>query len=170
MQEQTSQDSMRFLTLTLGKEHFAIGIDSVREILDYTDVTRIPQAPPYMRGVVNVRGAAVPVMDLAQKLALGEVGRTIHTRIVIMEVMRNEETAVVGVLADSVKEVLEIPMASIAPPPHLGSQAGAACLRGIANHEGRFILLLDLSQVFATDEIQDLSAMLGGNDVETPAA
>ena len=170
MQEQTAHLSGRFLTLTLGRELFALGIDSVREILDYTDITRIPQAPPFMRGVVNVRGAAVPVMDLAQKLGLGQVTRTINTRIVIMEVTREGDVAMVGLLADSVKEVLEIDPDSIAPPPAMGESVDAACLRGIANHEGRFILMLDGNRIFDSDAMYDLGSMLGTAGETVPVA
>ena len=170
MQEQAAHLSGRFLSLTLGRELFALGIDSVREILDYTEVTRIPQAPPYMRGVVNVRGAAVPVMDLAQKLGLGQVTQTINTRIVIMEVVRDGAVSMVGLLADSVKEVLEIDPAAIAPPPAMSDSADAACLRGIANHEGRFILMLDGNRIFATDATYDLGSMLETAGVDAPAA
>jgi len=170
MQEQSAHLAGRFLTLTLGRELFALGIDSVREILDYTEVTRIPQAPPFMRGVVNVRGAAVPVMDLAQKLGLGQVAQTINTRIVIMEVAREGEVSMVGVLADSVKEVLEIDPATIAPPPAMGDSAEGACLRGIASHEGRFILMLDGNRIFATDAMYDLGSMLGTAAEAAPVA
>ena len=160
MQESIANDSSRYLTLTLGSDSFAISIDVVREILDYTDITRIPQTPPFMRGVVNVRGAAVPVVDLAHKLGLGEVKRTISTRIVIIEVTHDGVPSVMGALADSVREVLELDDSNIAPPPRLGTQDKADCLRGIGNHEGRFILVLDVDRVFATDELLDMAALL----------
>ena len=160
MQDSDANDSRRYLTLTLGKESFAISIDVVREILDYTDITRIPQAPPFMRGVVNVRGAAVPVVDLAHKLGLGEVKRTIHTRIVIMEVIRDVVPSVMGALADSVREVLELNAGDIAPPPLMGAQGKVDYLRGIGNHDGRFILVLDVNQIFATDELIDMAGLL----------
>jgi purine-binding chemotaxis protein CheW len=160
MQESVAHDSRRYLTLTLGSESFAIGINAVREILDYTEITRIPQAPPSMRGVVNVRGAAVPVVDLAQKLGLGEVQRTINTRIVIMEVTRDGVPTVMGALADSVREVLELDSDGIAPPPRMGAKDSADCLRGIGNHDGRFILVLDVDRVFATDDLIDMAGLL----------
>lgn len=158
--ETVANSSRRYLTLTLGNESFAISIDAVREILDYTDITRIPQASPFMRGVVNVRGAAVPVVDLAHKLGLGEVQRTINTRIVILEVLRDGVPSVMGALADSVREVLELDSGSIAPPPRMGAQEKADCLRGIGNYDGRFILVLDLDRVFATDELLDMTDVL----------
>jgi len=169
MSDTAKNDSRRYLTLTLGKESFAISIDVVREILDYTEITRIPQSPPFMRGVVNVRGAAVPVVDLAHKLGLGEVKRTINTRIVIMEVTRDGVLSVMGALADSVREVLELDPGDISPPPHLGAQGKAGYLRGIGNHEGRFILVLDVDQIFATDELIDMAGLLTASpDVGAP--
>jgi len=162
MVEAGSQQSRRFLTLTLGGELFAIDIFAVREILDYTEITRIPQTPASMRGVVNVRGNAVPVVDLGVKLGLGEVARTINTRIVIMEVNHEGQVSLMGALADSVKEVLELDAEVMAPPPSLDAAAEAGCLRGIASHGGRFILHLDVDRIFSTDELHDLSGLLAG--------
>ncbi len=162
MAEAGAKHSQRFLTLTLGGEFFALDIFAVREILDYSEITRIPQTPVSMRGVVNVRGNAVPVVDLGLKLGLGEVKRTIHTRIVIVEVRHDGETSLMGALADSVKEVLELDAASMAPPPSLGASVDAGCLRGISSHDGRFILHLDVDRIFSTDELHDLSGLLTG--------
>lgn len=166
MQGSLATGSTRYLTLTVGSGSFAINIAVVREILDWTEITRIPQAPAFMRGVVNVRGAAVPVVDLARKLGLGEVQRTIHTRIVILEVTRNGTRTMVGALADSVREVLELEAASIVPTPRMRAQGQADCLHGIGNHDGRFILVLDVDRVFATDDLLDMAGMLS----ETPLA
>lgn len=149
--------SQRFLTMTLGNELFAIDIFSVREILDYTDITRIPQTPEFMRGVVNVRGNAVPVIDLKMKFGLGQVERTLNTRIVIVEIKREDAVSVMGALADSVKEVLELETDRIDPPPRMGSAVRADFIRGIGKHGDRFILVLDVDKVFANEEIQDLS-------------
>jgi purine-binding chemotaxis protein CheW len=153
-------ESQRFLTMTLGQEIFAIDIFSVREILDYTDITRIPQTPDFMRGVVNVRGSAVPVVDLKMKFGLGHVERTLNTRIVIVEIRREDGVSVMGALADSVKEVLELETERIDPPPRMGAAVRADFIRGIGKHGDRFILILDVDKVFSTDEIQDLSQLL----------
>ena len=166
MQESTANISKRYLTLTLGGESFAININVVREILDYTSITRIPQAPAYMLGVVNVRGAAVPVVDLAQRLGLGDVQRTINTRVVIIEVAHDGATTVMGALADSVREVLELDDASIAPPPQMGATGGVECLRGVGNHEGRFILILNIDKVFGTDDIFDMASLVESASAE----
>lgn len=153
--------SQRFLTMTLGNEIFAIDIFSVREILDYTDITRIPQTPEFMRGVVNVRGSAVPVVDLKMKFGLGQVEQTLNTRIVIVEIRREDTVSVMGALADSVKEVLELETDRIDPPPRMGAAVRADFIRGIGRHGDRFILILDVDKVFSTEEILDLSHMLG---------
>jgi purine-binding chemotaxis protein CheW len=165
-----SQQSRRFLTLTLGGEFFAIEIHIVREILDYTNITRIPQTPTYMRGVVNVRGSAVPVIDLGLKLGLGEVAQTINTRIVIVEIRHEDNVSLMGALADSVKEVLEIETSAIAPPPSMGAAVDIPCILGIGRHEGRFILLLDVNQVFGTGEVLDITAALADRETAFPGA
>lgn len=160
MNEEQRGGTERFLTLNLDKEHFALDIYSVREILDMTEITRIPQTPNYMRGVVNVRGSAVPVVDLKMKFGLGHVERTLNTRIVIVEIRREDAVSVMGALADSVKEVLELETERIDPPPRMGAAVRADFIRGIGKHGDRFILILDVDKVFSTDEIQDLSQLL----------
>jgi purine-binding chemotaxis protein CheW len=161
--------SQRFLTMTLGDELFAIDIFSVREILDYTDITRIPQTPEFMRGVVNVRGSAVPVIDLRMKFGLGRVERTLNTRIVIVEIKKDDTFSVMGALADSVKEVLELETDRIDPPPRMGAAVRADFIRGIGKHGERFLLVLDVDKVFSNEEIQDLSQLANeGQQGEAP--
>lgn len=157
----TQTGSQRFLTMTLGNEIFAIDIFSVREILDYTDITRIPQTPEFMRGVVNVRGNAVPVVDLKMKFGLGRVEQTLNTRIVIVEIKRDDTVSIMGALADSVKEVLELETDRIDPPPRMGAAVRTDFIRGIGKHGDRFILILEVEKVFSSEEIQDISQVLG---------
>lgn len=173
MGNDSGHGASRFLTLTLGGGLFAIDIYSVREILDLADITRIPETPAYMRGVVNVRGSAVPVIDLRMKFGMGEVERSLNTRIVILEVGREDGGHVMGVLADSVKEVLEIDAERIDPPPRMGAIVRADFIRGIAKHGERFLLILDVDRVLSTDEIVDVSRIMeevpGAADVATGA-
>ncbi len=150
----------RFLTFTLGEIFFALNIHSVREILDLPEITRIPGAPDYMRGVVNVRGTAVPVMDLRMKFGLGQVEKTVNTRVVIVEIAKNDSTSVVGALADSVKEVLELEPEAIDPPPSMGAAVRTDFVRGIGKHGGRFLLILDVDKIFASEDIQDVSRIV----------
>jgi len=159
MSEQLRVGTQRFLTLSLDKEHFALDIYSVREILDMTEITRIPQTPEYMRGVVNVRGSAVPVVDLRLKFGMTAAERTLNTRIVILEIARGEKSAAIGAIADSVREVLEIDAEKIDPPPRMGTGVKADFIRGIARHDDRFLLVLDVEKVFTSDEILTLDGL-----------
>lgn len=156
MEENAAAASRRYLTLTLGQGScFAIDIFAVREILDFTDITRVPHMPPAMRGVVDVRGEAVPVMDLGQRLGLGPVEQTINTRIVIMEHTTDGTIRLIGGLAESVKDVLELDDASIVEPPSMGLSVDAACVQGISRHGDRFLIVLDTQQLFSLDEARE---------------
>ena len=154
--------SNRFLTFTLGREMFALDISTVREILDMTDITGIPQTPPAVRGVVNVRGAAVPVIDLRLRFGMEEAERTVNTRIIIVEIPSSEGMAVLGAIADSVKEVLEMEPEAIAPPPSMGASVKTDFLRGIGKAGGKFVLVLDIAKVLGSDEVLALGE-LGGS-------
>jgi len=147
------------LSLMLDKEMFALDISSVREIQDYTDITRIPQMPPYMRGVVNLRGKAIPVLDLRMKFGLGETEKTIYSRIIILEVPIEGERCEVGILADAVREVFEIDRALLMPPPRVGHAVDTRLLRGIARYGERFIMLLDIERLFSEDDLGMLKDM-----------
>ncbi len=162
MDEKKTTGVRRFLTLTLGETGcFAIDIFVVREILDYRDITPLPRMPAHMRGVVDVRGQAVPVVDLGVKLGFGPVRQTINTRIVIVEQADADGgKRLVGALTEAVKEVLELDAGGIAPPPSMGLATDGACIQGISRHNGRFVVLLDTAQVFSTDEVQSLAGLV----------
>ncbi|MBF0609906.1 MAG: chemotaxis protein CheW [Magnetococcales bacterium] len=150
----------RILTFTLDRELYAVNIAAVREILDMTDITRIPQAMEFMRGVVNLRGNAVPVMDLRQRFALPATEATVNTRIIIMEHRDDKEITLMGALADSVKEVLELDPSQIDPPPRMGSRVNSEYIRGIGKHENQFIILLDAHKVFSFEEVAAANALV----------
>ena len=147
----------RYLTLTLGDELFALSIHCVREILDMTDITRIPQTPDYMRGVVNVRGGAVPVIDLRLKFGMEKGERTLNTRIVIVEIDRGDTKTAIGAVADSVKDVLDIDDDAIDPPPRMGTSITSDYLTGVGRWGERFVLILDTNKLFSTVELSDLN-------------
>lgn len=161
----------RLLALTLGDERFALDIGVVREVLDFGELTRIPRMPRYVRGVVNLRGAAVPVVDLRTRLGVGTVERTVHSRIVIVEVPVPAEAGggitLVGALADAVREVIEIDAAAVESPPRMGTSVPADVLDGIFRHEGRHVLLLDADRLF--DEDAPAPAQQGQADTHIPA-
>jgi purine-binding chemotaxis protein CheW len=139
-----------FITFKLGDELFAIDVVRVREVLDLSEITRVPTAPSYMRGVVNVRGSAVPVVDLRLKFGLDPAPDTVNTRIVVLELELDGEPAVVGGLADSVHEVLELDRGEIREPPRIAMRWRADMIEGLAKKADQFIIVLDIARVFAT--------------------
>ncbi len=142
----------QYLTFTLGGEAFAIGILAIKEIIEYRPPTAVPMAPPAVCGVINLRGAVVPVMD--PRVRFGQTPSSVGKRtcIVIVEVAQHEERQVVGVLVDAVNEVLEIPAADIEPPPSFGARIRVDFIAGIGKVRGNFVVLLDADRVLAGDE------------------
>ena len=148
----------QFLSFMLGQDMFAIGILAVREILEYAGVTPVPQMPPSISGVINLRGTAVPVMDLALRLERqpSPIGK--RTCIIVVEVDGEDGPFVIGILVDAVNAVLDIPAAEIEPAPSFGAQVRAELLQGIGKVDGRFVLLLNVRHVVAEQEIAGLTA------------
>lgn|SRR5512147_1692711 len=142
----------QFLSFTLDGVDYAVGILQVREILQYEPVTRVPSVPRSVRGVINLRGAVVPVVDLSVKFGLPETPISARTCILIVEARLDGESAVLGILADSVSEVLELGDADVEPPPAFGTRVRVDYLAGMGKVDGRFVLLLDLDRVLSADE------------------
>ncbi|MBN2645856.1 MAG: chemotaxis protein CheW [Desulfuromonadaceae bacterium] len=154
MESKTTEASNQYLTFTLEDEVFALEIGKVREVLDYTEVTRIPQVPSYMCGVINLRGSVVPVIDMRRKFALPEKEKTVNTCIIIAEVTLSGDQVVLGALVDSVREVLELDTGDIENPPRLGVGLNTDFLHGMGKHDEKFIMLLNIDRVFSSDEIE----------------
>ncbi|PTY06145.1 chemotaxis protein CheW [Opitutaceae bacterium EW11] len=150
--------SAQYITFQLGNELFAIDVAQVREILELSQVTRVPTAPDYMRGVVNVRGRAIPVVDLRKKFGLPPVADTLTSRVVVMELELDGESTVVGGLADSVHEVIELDPAQINPPPRLAARWRTDLVRGMGRRSDQFIIILDMSAVFSSEEVALMNA------------
>lgn len=149
MNSQTSSTPpAQFLSFMLGRETFAMAILSVREILEYAGVTPVPQMPPSVSGVINLRGTAVPVLDLARRLEREPSAISKRTCIIVVEVDTADGPFVIGILVDAVNAVLDIPAADIEPAPRLGA-VKAELLQGIGKVQGRFVLLLDVQQLVA---------------------
>ncbi len=144
-------EAAHYITFKLGDEFFAIPVVQVREVLDLTEITKVPTAPEYMRGVVNVRGSAIPVVDLRLKFGLPPVADSVNSRIVVLEMQIDGETTVVGGIADSVHNVIELEPGEINEPPRLGMRWRSDLIRGMARQDEHFIILLDIEQVFASD-------------------
>lgn len=146
--------SSQFLTFTLDKEQFAVEITKVREVLEFSTVTKVPRTPDFMRGVINLRGSVVPVIDLRLKLGLSRTEATIDTCVIIIEVETAEERLVLGALADSVQEVIELDPKFIQPPPRMGTRVNIGFIRGIAKRDEQFIMLLDINRVLTDEELR----------------
>lgn len=140
-----------YITFKLGDELFAIDVKQVREVLDLTLITRVPTAPPYMRGVVNVRGTAIPVVDLRVKFGLPPIADSVNTRILVLELNIDGESAVVGGLADSVHDVFEIEASEIGEPPRIAMRWRSELIAGMAKRGDHFVIILDIDRVFASE-------------------
>jgi len=143
----------QFLSFMLGQDMFAIGILAVREILEYAGVTPVPQMPACISGVINLRGTAVPVLDLACRLEREPVAVSKRTCIIVVEVDGDNGAFVIGILVDAVNAVLDIPPSEVEPAPSLGAQVRAEMLQGIGKVNGRFVLLLDVRRVASVGDL-----------------
>lgn len=141
----------QYITFKLGDELFAINVAHVREVLELPCITRVPTAPDYMRGVVNVRGKAIPVVDLRLKFGLPSARDSVHSRIIVLEVELDGETTVVGGIADSVHEVIELEPSQINPPPRIAMRWRTELIQGMGKRGDQFIIILDIQQVFHSD-------------------
>ena len=146
MNTQTRQ----YMTFKLGEELFAIDVAQVREVLELSRITKVPAAPDYMRGVVNVRGQATPVVDLRLRFGLPPGSDTVNTRIIVMELEVEGEVAVLGGIADSVHEVIELEAGAITPPPQIAMRWRADFIQGMGRRGEDFIILLDVNAVFSS--------------------
>lgn len=151
-------ETAQYITFKLGDELFAVNVTQVREVLELSQITRVPTAPPYMRGVVNVRGKAIPVADLRLKFGLPPVADTVNSRIVVMELEVDGEQTVIGGIADSVHEVIELEPGQINPPPRLAMRWRTELIQGMGRRGEEFIIILNINQVFASDG----PALVGG--------
>ncbi|MBF0370662.1 MAG: chemotaxis protein CheW [Magnetococcales bacterium] len=148
-------ETSQFLTFKLAEEVFGVDISQVKEVLEYTPMTKMPQMPDYMCGVINLRGHAVPVTDMRSKFDMPAAERTVNTCIIIVEVATKEGEMVIGAMADSVKEVMTLEPDQVEPPPKVGTKLRTEFIRGMGKQEERFIILLDTDKVFSADELVD---------------
>jgi purine-binding chemotaxis protein CheW len=163
--------STQFLTFLLGDETFSLEITRVREVLDYTIITRVPRTPDYLQGVINLRGSVVPVIDLRLKFGMQAISVSVNTCIIIVEVTVNGEGVVLGLLADSVQEVIELEGGSIQPAPRIGTRLDTGFIKGIGRQDERFIIILDIDRVFSHDELDLVQDMRSTSEaMRQPAA
>lgn len=145
--------SQQYVTFSLGEESFGVEVTRTREILGLTPVTKVPQTPEYLLGVINLRGQVVPVVDMRLKLGLPANLETEDTCIIVVEVQVDGESIIVGALVDAVREVLEIRSDQIEPPPRLGTRLNTEFIKGMVKVDETFLILLDIDRVFTADEL-----------------
>lgn len=150
----------QYLTFMLGGEAYAIGILAIKEIIEYHDLTEVPMMPPCVRGVINLRGAVVPVVDLQARFGRKSGEVTKRTCIVIVEVAAHAERQVIGVVVDAVNEVLEIEAAAIEPAPAFGARIRTDFIHGMGKVRGKFVILLDVDRVLSMDDLGALSGAM----------
>ncbi len=146
-------ETTQYLTFKLDDEVFALDVAKVREILDFTTVTKVPQTPDFMRGVINLRGSVVPVIDMRLKFGMSMTENTVNTCIVVVEINLGNETTILGALADSVQEVVDMEPDQIEPAPKIGTKLNTDFIRGMGKREGKFVMILDIDKVFTTEEL-----------------
>ena len=156
MSVETITEARRYLTFKLDNEVFALDVATVREVLDFTTVTRIPRTPEFMRGVINLRGGVVPVVDLRLAFDMSATEKTVNTCIIVAEVSLEGETTVMGALADSVEEVIDLEPDQIQPPPKIGTSVRTDFIRGMGKRDARFVMILDIDRVFSADQLAGL--------------
>lgn len=154
----TDSTTLQYLTFGLGEEVFALETGSVREVIEIVSVTRIPKTPPFMRGVINLRGHAVPVVDLRIKFDMPQVYDTVNTCIIIVDVEVDGENCFMGAIVDSVREVFEMTSDQINPPPRMGTSIRTDFIRGMGEQNDEFIMILDINKVFSPEELHVLLA------------
>ena len=153
MQETTTASSQQYVTFSLGDELFGVEVTRAREILSVTPVTKVPQTPEYLLGVINLRGQVVPVVDMRLKLGLPVSEETEETCIIVVEVQVDGESIIVGALADAVREVLEIRTDQIEPAPRLGTRLKTEFITGMGKIGEQFLILLNIDRIFSSDEL-----------------
>ncbi|MCX6625361.1 MAG: chemotaxis protein CheW [Acidobacteria bacterium] len=141
-------------------------MSKVREVLDFTTITKIPRTPDFMSGVINLRGNVVPVVDLRLCFEMSKTVKTVNTCIVVVEMVLEGESTVIGALADSVEEVIDLEPDQIQPPPRIGTQIRTDFIKGMGKRDAQFIMILDIDRVFSADEL----AAVRGADANKPLA
>lgn len=145
---------LQLVSFKIGPEEFGVDITKVQEINRMVDITKVPQAPAYVEGVINLRGKVIPIIDLRKRLGVQLQENDKNTRIVVVDI----DSHVMGMIVDSVSEVLRIPVSTIEPPPDIATGVNAEYIQGVAKMDERLLIFLDLSRVIDLESINALAA------------
>jgi len=151
------QSNEQYLTFFIRGEEYAVSILRVKEIIEYETVTRVPTTPAHVRGVLNLRGTVLPVIDLAAKFGHGDTEATRTTCVIVAETALGDQMLVVGLLADAVSSVVDIPADAVEPPPSFGTNIRVDFLTGMGKLEGRLVLILDLDRILSPIELEQIA-------------
>jgi len=143
----------QYLTFKLDEEVFALEIAKVREVLDFTKITKVPQTPDFMLGVINLRGSVMPVVDMRLKFGLSKADTTVNTCIIIVEIELDGEITMLGALVDSVQEVMELDPDQIEPPPRIGTRLNTKFIKGMGKQGEGFLIIIEIDKVFSVEEL-----------------
>ncbi|MGK7393457.1 MAG: chemotaxis protein CheW [Candidatus Cyclobacteriaceae bacterium M3_2C_046] len=160
MVNEISTEINSYLSFRLGEELFSANVSKVLEILEMTRITKVPQAPAYMRGIINLRGQVLPVIDTRTKFGLEQAPETQDTCIVVVEVLLNGQKINLGFQVDAVEEVLEIAQKDVLPPPSIGSNYQSEFISGMARTDEEFLMILNLDLILTSDEIKSINDKL----------
>lgn len=145
-----------YLSFKLGEEEFAAHVGKVLNILEMTKITEVPKAPEYMKGVINLRGTVLPVIDTRIKFGMQPTDYTTNTCIIVLDIEVDGESIHIGALVDAVQAVLEIDKSKIMPPPSIGSKYKSEFIEGVASIDDKFIMILDMDAVFSIQDVVNL--------------
>ncbi|WED23401.1 chemotaxis protein CheW [Vibrio sp. JC009] len=160
----------QYLTFMCSGERLAVEILDVKELIEVTNMTRVPMTPDFIRGVINLRGSVVPVVDLSARLAGKKCSLTKRSSIVLVEVTQGEHTQTLGMLVDEVSEILEIEEGNIQPPPSFGANIRTDFIQAMGNVNGEFIILLAIDKVLSVEELSalnEIASYAGATNNET---
>lgn len=157
--ETSTLQSQSYLTFRLNDEIFAAGVDKVLEILEIPKITNVPRSPEYMRGVINLRGNVLPVIDTRKKFGLPSVPDSVNTCIIVMNLVLDQQSISIGAIVDAVQEVMEISPEAVQPAPSVGSKYRADFIEGMVKFNDQFIMMLDLDLVFSNAEVDILNTI-----------
>ena len=153
-------ETNQYLAFKLEEEVFAFDISTVREVSEFDTVTKVPQTPDMMKGVINLRGSVVPVIDMRVKFGMGEIEKTVNTVIIIIEIDLEGESTMMGAMVDSVNEVIDLDSDHIEPPPKIGTKLNTEFIRGMGKQGDQFIIILEIERIFSMDELSTLQGVI----------
>ena len=156
MSLERNHELQTYLSFQLSDEIFAVNVSKVINILELSRITKIPKAPVFMKGVINLRGSVLPVIDLRIKFGFPEIEATVDTSVIVVSIDTNDEAVLIGVLVDAVKEVLELKTGEIAASPSIGSKYNSGFIEGMWRTGDQFMMILDIDKIFSVDDILDV--------------